>query len=275
MYLHYTLWRVDVKNSILCYTDFMKPVLQPRTDGGGEVQAQGAGAWALRLRAGSEKCYRWAQVDDYIPLPRRAFGWRAPLRLRLQARVSEPAAAGTWGFGLWNDPFALNLIGGTARRLPALPNAAWFFYASPPNHLTLRDDIPGCGFLAQTFSSPRIPSWLLAPGGLALPLLAWPAAARLLRRAARRVVREDAALLRVDESHWHEYEVRWQPGEVRFAVDGEGCLATPVSPRGRLGLVFWIDNQYMAFPPHGRLRMGVLPVERDATLELRAIEVEY
>ncbi|GAP15505.1 hypothetical protein LARV_03294 [Longilinea arvoryzae] len=252
----------------------MIPNLQSRISPDGEVEPQGDGNWTLRLRAGTERRYRWAQVDDYIPLARRDFRWRAPLRLRLRARAFEPSAAGTWGFGLWNDPFAFNLLGGTARRLPVLPNAAWFFYSLPPNYLTLRDGTPGHGFVAQTFAAPRIPAILLAPAGLGLPLLAWRRAARALRRMARRVIREDSARIHVDVTQWHTYELDWLTGEARFRVDGRECLATPVSPRGPLGLVVWIDNQYMAFPPDGRLRMGVLPVPRDAALELREIRVE-
>jgi len=252
----------------------MKLDLQPRNGSGNEVEAQGEATWTLTLRPGEGNQYRWAQVDDYIPLPRRKFRWRAPFRLCLRARVSEPSAAGTWGFGLWNDPFAMNLLGGTARRLPALPNAAWFFFALPPNYLTLRDEAPGHGFLAQVFRSPRIPSLLLAPGGLALPLLAWRAAGRAFRRAARRIVAEDSARIHVDVTQWHEYEFQWLLGTVRFKVDGSELLVTPLSPRGPLGLVLWIDNQYMAFPPDGRLRMGMLPVEREASLEVQDIRVE-
>lgn len=252
----------------------MIPDLGPRTNPGGEVEPQGEGNWMLCLCAGSGQRYRWAQVDDYIPLARRAFRWRAPLHLRLRARMNAPSAAGTWGFGLWNDPFAFNLLGGTARRLPVLPNAAWFFHSLPPNYLSLRDDTPGHGFTAQVFSAPRIPALLLAPAGLGLPLLAWPRAARALRRMARRVVHEDAARINVDVTGWHTYELDWLPGEVRFRVDGSVCLETPVSPRGALDLVLWIDNQYLAFPPDGRLRMGVLPVPRDAALELQEICID-
>ncbi len=252
----------------------MIPNLQPRISLDGEVKPQGEDAWTLRLRAGPEPRYRWAQVDDTIPLARRAFRWRAPLHLRLRARAYEPAAAGTWGFGLWNDPFAFNLLGGTARRLPALPNAAWFFYSLPPNYLTLRDETPGHGFLAQTFAAPCIPAVLLAPAGLGLPLLAWRRSARALRRIARRFIREDSARIHLDVTLWHTYELDWLPNEVHFRVDGRDCLTTSVSPRGPLGLVLWIDNQYLAFPPDGRLRMGVLPVARDTTLELQEIRVE-
>jgi hypothetical protein len=49
-------------------------------------------------------------------------------------------------------------------RLPALPNTAWFFFASPPNYLSLRDDLPAQGALAAVFRSPRLPASLLVLG---------------------------------------------------------------------------------------------------------------
>jgi len=57
-----------------------------------------------------------------------------PCTFSLHARLSGTDLPGTWGFGLWNDPFGLSLgFGGQAARLPALPQAAWFMHASPPN----------------------------------------------------------------------------------------------------------------------------------------------
>jgi hypothetical protein len=173
------------------------------------------------------------------------------------ARVSAPDLPGTWGFGWWNDPFSLQLgLGGTTRRLPALPNAAWVFYAAPPNYLALRDDHPAQGLLAATFSSPQLPAPLLALGLPAVPLLMSPCTARAVRSVARGFVREDAALLPLDPTQWHTYGLVWTEDVVRVTVDGVVAFSTRVVPTGRLGLVLWIDNQYAAFPPDGRLRMG-------------------
>jgi hypothetical protein len=33
---------------------------------------------------------------------------------------------------------------------------------------------------------------------------------------------------------------------------------SPVSPRAPLGIVIWIDNQYAAFRPDGKMEWGVL-----------------
>ena len=219
--------------------------------------------------------YRDAQIDDYLGRTRRRFLWAAPCRLRLEARVSSTNTPGTWGFGLWNDPFNFSLgLGGAARRLPSLPNAAWFFYASPPNYLSLRDDLPAQGFLAATFSSPLLPAALLAGAAPFLPLLGWPWAARRLRPVGRRLVKQDAVQLTIERTEWHHYELDWQPGTTTFKVDGQVVLTTQVSPRGQLGLVLWIDNQYAAFTPQGSLLFGRLPTPETAWVELKDIKVE-
>jgi hypothetical protein len=233
--------------------------LRGRVSIGAHIWRPRPGCRRLTLPPGPAEAYRIAQLDDYAALSRQAFPWHAPVRLRLSARVSAQDHPGTWGFGWWNDPFAAHLgLRGTSRRLPALPNAAWVFHASPENYLALRDDHPAHGLLAATFAAPSIPSVLLALGLPALPLLLWRITARLLRRSARRFVREDAALLDVDPTGWRRYEIVWRRHAVSFLVDDAVCFTTPVAPQGPLGLVLWIDNQYAAFHPDGRLRMGAL-----------------
>ncbi|MGC9395803.1 MAG: hypothetical protein ACP5J4_13235 [Anaerolineae bacterium] len=238
----------------------MMAELDARTAGEAEVVSSAPGRWRLRMPAGPGGSYRLAQLDDYSRLPRSHFLWRPPVRMEVRARVSEAELPGTWGLGLWNDPFTASLgLAGTARRLPALPQAAWFFYASPPNYLALHDTHPAQGLLAATFASQRIPAPVLAVLVPVLPLLAWPLTARWLRRVARRFVAEDALRLDLDPTEWHSYRLEWRADGVSFVVDGEPCFSTPVAPRGPLGLVLWIDNQYAAFPPDGRLRFGTLP----------------
>jgi hypothetical protein len=176
---------------------------------------------------------------------------------------------GTWGFGLWNDPFSLSFgLGGAAQRFPALPNAAWFFHASPPNYLSFRDDLPAQGFLAASFQSASIPTPLLALISPALGLLYISFAARVLRRLMRRLIRQDSALTNVDVTAWHAYGFDWQENQISFYIDETLIFETPVSPRGPLSLVLWIDNQYAALPPHGRLAYGFL-----ANLETAWVEI--
>jgi hypothetical protein len=256
-------------------------MLQPRTTRNGKVTPTENG-WRLDIADGGPSAYRLAQLDDYAALARSRFTWRERATLSLRCRVSEPNLPGTWGFGFWNDPFTVSFgLQGMARRLPVLPNACWFFHASAENHLSFTDsnvsrrwmnvpksgdfgvqnqEMPASGFLAQCFSSPRIPSALLAPGALGLPLLLLRPLSKWLRaNIAAKLIREDAKRLGVDVTEWHHYSLKWDSLRVEFAVDGEKAFETSASPKGPLGLVIWMDNQYAAWRPDGSIRAGTLP----------------
>jgi hypothetical protein len=245
--------------------DRLKPSVTP----GARVEPIDVAHWRLSIPAGPAGFYRLAELDDYIGLPRRSFPRKPPFELSLRARASAVSIPGTWGFGLWNDPFGSGLLsraGGA--RLPVLPQAAWFFFASAPNYLSFRDDLPAQGALAATFRSVSWPSALLALGLPVYALLAIPAAARLLRRFARRFVQQDAVLLQLDPTEWHTYRMEWRQASVHFQVDEQPVFQTGVAPAGPLGLVIWIDNQYAAFPADGRLRYGTLPVGEEMWIEV-------
>ena len=253
----------------------MPPHLTVHQTRAAQVNALTEGAWSLEIPAGPAKRYRLAQVDDYHHQRRKDFCWQPPLRLSLRARVSAGDLPGTWGFGLWNDPFSLSMgLGGAAQRLPALPNAAWFFYASPLNYLSFQDDLPAQGFLAATFQARSLPTALLALAAPGLGLAAFPAGAQLVRRALRRMVKQSAALVPGEVTAWHSYILDWQPDGVNFALDGQIVHATEVAPSGPLGLVIWIDNQYAALPSRGRLRFGTLANPQPAWLEFEGLEIE-
>lgn len=271
----------------------IRTTLTPSLTEGSVVEGE-AGNYRLEIPAGEARRYRLAQVDDYHNLRRRDFAWQPPLRMSLRTRASHTAIPGTWGFGLWNDPFSMSLLGGQgARRLPVLPQCAWFFYAGAPNWLSLREDRPGDGLLAATFraaetqgsrSADRIT--MLA----ALPLLALlpaggprlHAARRQLRQAVRRVVAQDAAQVSSDPTAWHNYQIDWQVESVAFTVDGECVLDTPLAPTGSLGCVIWVDNQYLAFTPpavqghttRGGIRYGMLASTEAAWIEVEGLELK-
>ena len=235
------------------------PDLAELKTGGAQIEPLGERSWRLSIPAGDGRAYRVAQLDDYNRRQRRDFPWKPPLVMSLRACASSATIPGTWGFGLWNDPFAMGVMGGGSLRLPALPNAAWFFYGSPPNYLTLRDDRPAQGWLASVFRAPPLPTaWMFAaaPG---LPLMFFGPTFRLLRRVGRKVLRQDSAAIPHNPADWHNYCLEWRASGVRFQVDGETVLDTPISPRGPLGLVIWVDNQYMALAPNDRPRYGWLP----------------
>lgn len=231
--------------------------------------------WRFILHSGEAGQYRLAQLDNYDSLARRAFPHRSPLRLELQARASRNELPGTWGFGLWNDPFGFSFgFGSTPGRLPALPNAIWFFFASAENHLALRDYQPGHGALAAVIAAPRIPAPALLFGLPALPLLAWRPTARLLRKVAARVIRQDTVALDLDASEWHRYSLTWLQDEVTFEVDQAIAFHTTLAPRSPLALVLWIDNQFAAWRPNGSLANGTLATDTDAWIEVKNLQLK-
>jgi len=238
------------------------------------VLKMGEGSWHLEIPSNTRRGYRLAQLDDHKSLPRRDFPWQPPLTLSLQVRVSAQELPGTWGFGLWNDPFSILIAyNRLAPRFPALPDAAWFFHASPQNYLSFRDDLPASGFLTSTFSSKKVPIAGLALASPILALTLIPNTSQLVRKLLRRAVRQDASIIHTNVTDWHDYSMEWDAGEVRFSLDGEVIFITNIAPSGPLSLVIWVDNQYAALPPSGRLRYGTLPNPEPAWLEIRGFSI--
>jgi hypothetical protein len=247
----------------------------------------------LRLVNGptSAQHYSNAQIDDYQGLPRRGLLWSPPLRLTVRARFSHPGPrldgpcpcdfvyppaadggpilSGTAGFGFWNDPWT------PGRRLPALPRALWFFYASPPSNMKLDLRTPGCGWKAATIDASRGPALLLAPTApIAVPLLRLPALYRRLWPGIQRAVGVSEASVDGDFTVWRTYQIEWGRRRARFLVDGALVLDCATPPRGPLGLVIWLDNQAMVVTPQGRLRHRLLATRGEQWLELESIIVE-
>ena len=241
--------------------------LQPHITKGANVTAI-PGGYRLAVPGITSRTYLLAQLDDYTKYSRANFPHRYS-SIRLEARVSSASLPGTWGFGLWNDPFGLNLgFTGSSMRLPALPNAAWFFYASSDNHLSFQDNKPANGYLAQCFRSPTF-DWRLA----------WiPFLLLFHRKSARkmlsRIIQEDSALVELDVTQWQNYELEWGVEGTKFRANNNMVLASLISPRPPLGLVIWMDNQYAAFTPGGKIGIGVLDHPNPAWLEIRRLEIQ-
>jgi hypothetical protein len=232
--------------------------LSQRTNQGGQIETLDEFSWRFSCPGGKAGRYRLAQIDDYQALRRSRFPWMPPCHLRLEARASHNHLSGTWGFGFWNDPFGMNLGFGGKRLLPAFPDAAWFFFASEPNYLSFRNHLPAQGALAAVFRSPLVPAWMLAPLGIAAPLLVFRWFSRLARRAAASLVQEDSGEIKLDLTEWHTYDLVWGDSGVQFLIDDQLVRQTQITPRGPLGLVMWLDNQYAAWQPDGRLKYGTL-----------------
>jgi hypothetical protein len=224
--------------------------------------------------SGSE--YTNAQIDDYQGLRRRHFPWCPPLKLTVRARFSHPSRAGstglsgTAGFGFWNDPFLM-----TERRVPTLPRALWFFYGSPPSDMKLDLKVAGGGWKAAAIDALRPVALLLVPLALPLALLMnlrplyrvlWPPLQRALN------VQESAADVPMTE--WHTYVIEWGMAYATLSIDGKPVLEGAPSPRGPLGFVMWLDNQYMIVKPWGRFGWGLLETPGRQWLEVDRLLIE-
>lgn len=241
--------------------------LRPRLSRDSQLLTTNHG-WHLRIPSGPAGLYRLAQMDDQSGLPRPAYLHRPPITLAVRARVSQHPAPGTWGFGFWNDPSGFSWgPGATFVRLPALPQAAWFFCASPRCYLSFRDDKPGQGFYAQAFRSPRFDARLI-PAALTLPL-----SPKLARRKFSQIIREDSAAVRSDPTEWHSYRILWTGARAAFHVDEDLVLETSISPSAPLGLVLWIDNQFAGFSPQGRLSWGTEKNPDPVWLEIEDLQI--
>jgi hypothetical protein len=241
------------------------PDLKPFLAGTGQID-QGR----LLLPGATRNRYSDAQLDDYARLPRRSFPHRPPFRLSLQARFSSSGIIGTAGFGLWNHPFAPG--GG----LPALPRALWFFYASPPSDMQLALDVPGFGWKAAVIDATRPSAVALAPFA---PLVLWLNRSRRFYRRVWPIVQRGLRI--VEKSlpldllpNWHTYSIEWTIDRAVLSVDDQIVLDTDRPPRGPLGFVAWIDNQYAIVTPTGRLGFGLLDVSAPQWLEIKTSEVE-
>ena len=242
--------------------------------GNGALEPTGSTLRLVNTDASSRQ-YTDAQLDDYQGLPRRRFLWRPPLRMTVRARFSQPAGElrGTAGFGFWNDPFLM-----TGARMPALPRAIWFFYASPPSNIKLDLQAPGYGWKAATIDAQRPAALLLAPlAPLAVLLMNLRPLYRVLWPPIQRALNVREAMVKIDSrtmTQWHTYAIRWGRESARFSVDGEMVLEHAPAPRGPLGFVIWLDNQYMAVTPWGRLRWGLLDVPGRQWMEVDSLAIE-
>jgi len=229
--------------------------------------------WRLEIPSGESGTYRLAQLDDYARLPRTHFCHAPSVTINLTARASSANLPGTWGFGFWNDPLSFSFgFGSSAGRLPVLPNTAWFFHASSQNWLSIHDGLPGNGFFAGTFLSPRNPTWLLALMAPAIPLMAFRPISLMIRKWAGKLIHQDSTAIQLNVTERHRYSIQWLRETCLFKIDGETILRTSASPMPPLGLVLWIDNQFAAWSQDGKVRFGTLD-NPDAWVEIEDLEV--
>lgn len=234
---------------------------------GGRVQP--GRTWQFYLPP-TDQGYVDAQIDDYgrqgNRRGRRHYPWQPGVTLHLRARFSHPAGAllGTAGFGFWNAP-----IGDPTLPWPALPQAVWFFHASAPTDLPLNPHGPGRGWFASTIDATTPSALAMAPlAPFVLLLNQFPPIRRRVWPAVQRRLGISYTPLSNDITQWHDYNLSWQPQACTFSINGTTVLHTNHSPRGPLGFVCWLDNQYLIVTSRGRLGWGVLPTQAAQWLEI-------
>lgn len=218
-----------------------------------------------------EAGYADAQIGDYAGLSRRQYRWRPGTSLTLQARFSHGGGrlVGTAGFGFWNAPY-----GDPSVRWPALPQAVWFFYASHPSDLPFAAEGQGRGWFASTIDAGRPRAWLLAPlAPVALLLHQSQALRRRIWPWIRRQLSISFSELGTSMTDWHDYRLAWQSHGCEFWVDGRQVATTQFAPRGPLGFVCWLDNQYLVATPTGRFKWGVLPTTESQWMEVKGLSM--
>ncbi len=80
--------------------------------------------------------------------------------------------------------------------------------------------------------------------------------------------------MEIDPTSWHRYELDWQAERVIFTVDRQNVLDTATSPRGPLGLVIWIDNQFARLTPEGHIGFGTLNNPQPSWIEIADLSIE-
>ncbi len=249
------------------FDDFIQ-VIEPYWNrtciGGGSIRIADS---ALRMEFSSARPGQYvdAQIDDYGSRRRSDFPWRPPLRLEVRARSSLPAATGneavesshilrgTAGFGFWNYPFSVR------GDILMLPEAVWFFYASPPSNMSLVPGMPGWGWKAQIVHSMRLEALASTlPLGVSAAWARLSGQTRPAQRWMHRLTGAQEALLPVQMESWHTYILEWRHTEALFWADDTLVLRAPQPPTRPLGFVAWLDNQYAVATPRGTLRFGTV-----------------
>lgn len=156
-----------------------------------------------------------------------------------------------------------------------LPEAIWFFYASPPSNMALVPGIPGWGWKAQVVHSMR-PAALgaVAPTALATGWGLLTGNSRPAARWLQRLSGANEALLEADLHSWHTYTLEWHVAEARFLVDNIPVLSVARPPTRPLGFVAWLDNQYAVATPRGSLRFGTVSIEQEEWFALDYVRIE-
>jgi hypothetical protein len=135
-------------------------------------------------------------------------------------------------------------------------------------------DVNGYGWKAATIDATRPSALAMLPFAPIVVLLnrSGKLYHRLWPIVQRRLFIEEKSLPSEMMLEWHTYSIDWGIDRARFSVDDRTVLETDRSPRGLLGVVIWIDNQFAIVTPTGRVKFGLLDVLHPQWLEIKTSE---
>lgn len=218
------------------------------TEQGRGIVTPAGSLWALDLPEADSSTYSNAMITSYRS--RTDFKFTSRIQLELTAHI-EGDLHGTAGFGFWNHPYGLGV---------RLPRAVWFFFSSRPSDMPLALDVPGYGFKAAVFDAQRWLFYTLLPfAPLGVLLMRVPALYNKLWPIGQRAIGVDERILDADLLRSpRRYTVDWRHEAVEFKIDDNSIFSTQRVPRGRLGFVAWIDNQFAIVTPQGKFQFGLV-----------------
>lgn len=213
------------------------------------------------------------QVDDYQHLARKAFLHRDRFDLQFKVRwywEEGDSPKGTSGVGFWNDPFMM-----TGWRMPSLPQAIWLLCHDKRSRLngSIEASGAGChGMSLDGWSLPFVcclPFWLLS-----LPLWLIPLCRRHFWSLMKRQLCFSDRRLDLDLRSWNHVRVCLKEKRVRFVVNGEEVLNSPYRSSKGLGLVIWMDNQFLIWNDRGWLSMGSHKIVNEQWMEVDEFQLK-
>jgi hypothetical protein len=225
-------------------------MMKSRTTPGASIEKTPKG-YLMKIPAGDSSAYRFAQIDDYFGLPRRKFPHHS-LTLSLRARTSSFPSPEHGASGCGTIPSACRL--GLGRIVwPPRPAQRGMVLRGVAGQSSFVQRQTRTGISRAKFPFAKISS-SADTNGFGISLFRAKATRNCWARSSTRTHPLSGWIqLNGMATGWSGVRSR-----VAWYVDDVRVFESPVSPNPPLGLVIWIDNQFAAFTPEGKISFGVL-----------------
>jgi hypothetical protein len=141
--------------------------------------------------------------------------------------------------------------------------------------MALAKGVPGYGWKAGTFDARQWRFLAMAPfAPLGFLLMRVPSLYNRLWEIGQRAIGVSECLVEARLDVPHTYTIEWRENGAAFYVDELLIHVTPCSPKGPLGFIAWIDNQYAVVTPQGQFGFGYVAVEERQWLAIESVLIE-